>query len=205
MSAEIKGKYTTDSISLTNGQNYPCRIDSTGALIVTPSSVTGPVVDGVHNNVLPTVADTASAPLQLDASGRLITTDAATDNTNNVLAVVIKPLAVSTYTASPFSNFGANATLNVKATPGNVYLVVCTNANASTRYIQLHNTATTPGAGNVPLLSFPVPGSGGTTLIDLGAMGGVNFSTGIAFGFSTTQGTYTAGTAGEQNTTVLFK
>ena len=104
-----------------------------------------------------------------------------------------------------FTNRAANATLNVKATAGNVFSISCNNANAATRYLQLHNTATVPAGGAAPVFSFPVY-SGGTTIIgtDYFTTAGVNFSTGIAFAFSTTRDTYTAGSSTEQSTEILY-
>lgn len=130
----------------------------------------------------------------------------AEDNTNDVIAVVQRPLAVSTYGWTLFSDFGANATLNVKASAGNVFAIYCHNLNASARYIQLHNTATTPAGAAVPTLSFYVAGSG-VTIIDGSFLGqsGKHFSTGIAFAFSTTEGSYTAGTASDQVTYIQYK
>lgn len=118
------------------------------------------------------------------------------------------PAKPSTAASSPsrFANLGANATLNVKATSGNVFSLYCYNANAATRYIQLHDTATVAAGAAVPLYSFPVY-AGLFTLIgeDFFSAAGANFSTGIAFAFSTTQNTYTAGTAADQATVVHFK
>lgn len=131
----------------------------------------------------------------------------AEDNTNGTLSIAPKPLAgVATYSWSLFTNFGANATLNVKATPGNVLSLFCQNINAAIRYIQLHNTATTPAGGAVPILSFAVPASSSLQIGKdiLGELGDV-FTVGIAFAFSTTAGTYTAATAADQNTLIHFK
>lgn len=116
-----------------------------------------------------------------------------------------KPAASSTNSPTIFTNFGANATLNVKASVGNVLSTLCQNLNASMRYLQLHNTATVPAGGAVPVISIPIQGST-TTVIgsDFYTLAGVNFSTGIAFAFSTTSGTYTAGTASDQMTTVCY-
>lgn len=106
-----------------------------------------------------------------------------------------------------FTNLGANATLNVKATPGSVVSCVCINTNAAVRYLQLHNIATFPADQGVPIYSFPVPPGGygigiGT---DFFTNAGATFSTGIAFAFSTTPNTYTAGTASEQTTLIHFR
>lgn len=128
------------------------------------------------------------------------------DNTNGVGAMVVKPLSVSTYSPTLFTNFGANATLNVKATPGNVFSLYCDNLNAAVRYLQLHNTATTPAGAAVPLMTFKIPAT--STLVlgtEFFSQAGMNFSTGIAFAFSTTEGTYTAGAAADQFTQIQFK
>jgi hypothetical protein len=116
------------------------------------------------------------------------------------------PVATSTYSPTRFVDFGSNATANIKSSAGNVFSLYCNNENSSDRYIQLHNTATTPAGGATPLYSFRVPGSGdilvGTYFF---TNAGANFTTGIAFAFSTTKDTYTAGTATEQSTTVHYK
>lgn len=110
------------------------------------------------------------------------------------------------YTPSTFKNLGANATLNVKSSAGTVFSLSCANANAASRYIQLHNTTTVPGGGAVPIFSFLVT-SGNQIVIgtDFFTNEGVAFATGIAFAFSTTQNTYTAGSAGDQSTWVQYK
>lgn len=150
-------------------------------------------------------SDTASY-----VSGALTTSDLyvyeAVDNVNGVLGVVLKPLSVSTYTPSKFQNLGANATLNVKATAGNVFAVKCHNINAGARYLQLHNTATTPGGGAVPFLTFLIPASSERVIgAEFFSSQGIHFNTGIAFAFSTTEATYTAGTATDQMTDVIYK
>lgn len=115
------------------------------------------------------------------------------------------PAPNTTAAASPsrFQNLGANATLNVKATAGNVFSLTCFNANASARYLLLHNSATV--SSGAPLYSFLVP-AGAQIIVgtDFFTTAGVNFSTGIAFGFSTTRDTYTAGTASDQTTVILY-
>lgn len=150
----------------------------------------------------------------VDSGGAVHNILCGTDGSLQVTGVAGAPIAVgpgakpSTATASParFANFGADATKNVKATPGNVFSLYCYNDNAATRFIQLHNTATVPASNDVPLYSFPVY-AGLFTLIgqDFFDAAGVNFSLGIAFAFSTAKEKYTAGTAAEQNCVILFK
>jgi hypothetical protein len=129
----------------------------------------------------------------------------AADATNVVLATAIKLVAGQTYTPTIFKNLGANATLNVKASAGNVFSLSCYNSNVSSRFIQIHNTTTTPGGGATPIFSFLVPPSSQIIVgSDFFTMGGIYFSAGIAFAFSTTINTYTAGVAGEQSTFIQY-
>lgn len=130
----------------------------------------------------------------------------AEDNTNGVLAVSPKPLATNTYAWTRYINLGAAATANIKSSPGNVYSIYCRNINAAVRYIQLHDTATTPAPGAVPLYTFLIAASS-SVVVDAAFFGemGANFANGIAFAFSTTETTYTAGTAGEQTTICMYK
>ena len=145
---------------------------------------------------------TSSAPAYVQE----INAPAAEDNTNGVFAGASKPLATSTYSWSRAVDYSSNVTASVKASAGCIKSVYCHNTNASARYIQIHNTSTTPSNGNVPLFSFLVP-SGGATLIgdDFFGEQGYYCSNGIAFGFSTTETTYTAGSAGDQTTIVMYK
>lgn len=167
-------------------------------------------VGGVYLTSKPTYTNGQRTNLQTNVNGAVdmneVNVAQAEDNSNGVFAVSDKPLATNTYSPSRAVDFGSNVTLNVKSTAGNVIAVMVRNLNAAERFFQLHNTATTPGGGAVPLVSIPVPGNG---LIILGsdffAKGGVFFSTGIAYGFSTTQGTYTAGTAADQFNHVIYK
>lgn len=171
-----------------------------------------PVKVGSKVNVTsPTFTDGDRADLQSDINGFLKNreqyVDQFVDQTNAVGQMVIKPLAVSTYSPTLFTNFGANTTLNIKATPGNVFSFYVTNTNAAVRYFQLHNTATTPAGGAVPLRVYTLPALTGVLIIgtDVLTTAGVNFSTGIAFATSTTAGTYTAATAGDHYVEVNFK
>lgn len=116
------------------------------------------------------------------------------------------PNTVAANSPSRFQNLGANATLNVKATPGNVFSLTCYNANAAAQYVQLHNTDTVPSTGvTVPIYCFLVPPASQIIVgTDFFTNNGVNFATGIAFAFSTTRDVYTAATAGDQSTRILY-
>lgn len=140
------------------------------------------------------VAGVVTAKLQ-DGSGNAIT------STSSALDVNIK----SATAFSLFTDFGANATANVKASAGKVFSLWIHNRNAAEHYVQLHRTATTPAGGAVPFMTFAVPGS---SILSIGndffTLGGVTMTTGIAFAFSTTEHTYTAGTASEQTTMITY-
>lgn len=234
--AHIIGKYNATPPSLSDGQTVQVRVTSTGALVTDGAGTITSVVPGTGATNLGKAEDSPHAsgdvgvemlavrtdtPASSGANGDYVTVNSDNlghlwaregyapqyeDNTNGVGAMVIKPLAVSTYSPTLFTNFGANATLNVKATPGNVYSLYCDNLNAAVRYLQLHNTATTPAGGAVPLMTFKIPAT--STLVlgtDFFTLAGENFSTGIAFAFSTTEGTYTAGAAADQFTQIQYK
>ena len=62
---------------------------------------------------------------------------------------------------------------------------------AAAGYVQVHNKASAPASSNVPVIVIPVA-SGAAFSLDLGVRGRA-FSTGIAFGFSSTGPTYTDG------------
>ncbi len=118
-------------------------------------------------------------------------------------SVSVVPTGSATYAL--FTNFGANATLNVLNEPGHVLGVMVQNINAAIRYLQLHNTITTPAPGAVPFFVIPVPATSTVTLGDNWfSTNGMYFGTGIAFAFSTTSGTYTAATASDQMTQILY-
>lgn len=117
------------------------------------------------------------------------------------------PPVVSTYSPTLFKNLGANATLNVKVSAGNVFSLTCHNENAAERYVQLHDTATVPATGvTVPVFSFLVPTLAQVVIgTDFFTNAGCHFATGIAFAFSTTKDVYTAATAADHSTWVQFK
>lgn len=136
--------------------------------------------------------------------------DAQQGATKGVYWVAYAPTSAKKGAGLPYNNFGAAATANVVARAACLLSFTCANANAAVRYIQFHDTTTTPGAGAVPVLSFPVPPAvGGVPGIigigtDILSTNGVWFTLGIAFAFSTTAGTYTAGAAGDQQTYVEY-
>lgn len=79
-----------------------------------------------------------------------------------------------------------NAT-SLKASAGQVYLVVCTNVNAAVRYLKLYNKASAPTVGtDVPVQTYGIPGNtaGAGHVIPIPACG-LEFTTGIAYALTT--------------------
>lgn len=107
--------------------------------------------------------------------------------------------------ANRFNNIGADATKNVSTRGVAVFSLKCHNANAAARYLQLHNTATVPADQAVPFDCHLVPATAEIIVgTDYFGVGGLAFSVGLAFAFSTTRDTYTAGSASDQLTTIRF-
>ncbi len=88
---------------------------------------------------------------------------------------------------------------NAKAAAGDVYAIRCVNMNLNLRWFQLFNLAAAPAATAVPLMSLPVFGGNGFLILGESdfSPAGMNFTTGISWGFSTTATTYTAGAAAD--------
>jgi hypothetical protein len=95
----------------------------------------------------------------------------------------------------------------VKASAATLYSAQCNNRNAANRWLHIDNLAAAPGGGTVPTLAPILEPAGGMVILgtDFFTTSGVAFSVGIAFGHSTTSGTYTAATAGDHDCTFLFQ
>lgn len=115
---------------------------------------------------------------------------AGEDQANGVLACVEKPLAVATYTPSMDTSAAAEASSVTKASAGNIYGFTATNSSGSTRYFQFFNSTTVPADTTVPVLSYFCAAGG--TVSDMWSKGR-NFSTGIAWAWSSTAATKTIG------------
>lgn len=113
--------------------------------------------------------------LQVDATGYLRSIDKLSE------------VAISNSTSTALDNDGPVS----KASAGTLYGFQGYAAAAG--FVQVHNKASAPTNGNVPIIVIPVA-SGAPFSWD-GGMRGRAFSTGIAFGFSTTGPTWTDGGA----------
>lgn len=153
------------------------------------------VLVGVLYNASPTARTEGQyGPPQGDIQGNVKVTQgtmlAGEDTTNNVLATVLQPMAVNTHAASVGSQMATSQPYYVaKAAAGTLYSITGYNANAATRYIQVHNLAVAPtSTSSVPLFTFPVP-SGQAFSLDLTPYGVYN-STGITVAISSAGNVY---------------
>jgi hypothetical protein len=170
---------------------------------------------GEFNATPGTLNDGDQGPLQVDANGNLKVAEqfapSFEDNSLGVAKIAYAPIASGTYSPTLTANFSTATAGNLKATAGNVFSVVVTNANAAVRYLQLHNKASTPVNPDVPVLSIPIPAGTAAvpSILTLGAetfsMSGVNLATGVSWGISTTLATYTAATNADHVIHVFWK
>jgi hypothetical protein len=114
-------------------------------------------------------------------------------------------------TPSLDTSFGSTVSHAAKGSAGNVFSLSIESIDASLVYFQLHNKATAPATSDVPLYSWPIAAGSATvpstkTMSEnFFGMGGKQFSTGISWGISTTNGTYTAAsTASNYNVHVHY-
>lgn len=156
----------------------------------------------------------ATNEVQVDNQGRTMVVEqlvpAAEDNTNGVIGVLAKPVVASSYSGT-IVHVEDDADISIKATPGQLLAIQATNENAAVRYLQIHNKASAPGAGETAVASFLIPAGSGTApgVVRVGSEffgnNGIHLSTGIAIGISTAIDTYTAATAGECFVTAVYK
>jgi hypothetical protein len=101
---------------------------------------------------------------------------------------------------------GSSAGAAAKGSAGNILGLYACNENSANRYLQLFNLNVAPSGGATPLISYLLFGSGGQIILDSAyfAGAGLAFSTGIAWGFSSTKTTYTAATASDCVVEVLY-
>ncbi len=120
-----------------------------------------------------TASDGDYSPYQVDANGRLRVIDVGYE------------VVPSNSTTTALDNDGPV----VKGSAGTLYGFqgYCDAAG----FVQVHNKASAPTSSNVPVIVIPVA-SGAAFSLQLGQSGRA-FSTGIAFGFSSTGPTYTDG------------
>lgn len=156
-----------------------------------------------------TASDGQAVPLQGDAKGNLRNVEqyapVAEDNTNGVFATAYKPLAAATYCPSVFyidSPTGAKGF--IKAAAGNIFGFHAINNNGSIRYIQFCNTTDGTMTGSLSA-QFAIPATSSLTITNgMLTAAGINLTVGVSYGFSTTQGSFVAGTAGNHSLTLTY-
>ena len=138
--------------------------------------------------------------LQSDANGNIQvnfnTLISGEDQTRNVLGVIAKQPTDTTYLPTTTQNLSFTTT-NIKAQQGVFLGFRVINTTASVRYLQIHNTATTPAGGATAHESFLIPANSQVIISKDDLSGGRNCSNGIAIANSTAASTYTAGSAGD--------
>lgn len=169
------------------------------------------ITRGRYNATPPTLSDGQESEIQLDAAGNLkvylASLLAGEDVANAVLGTVRKHPIVSTYSPSSSTSFGTAVTANAKNTAGILKGVDVTNINAAIRYLQIFNST---GSTATVLHSFPIPAGSATvpSRLTLGEQffgaNGLYLSTGITWGISTTNATYTGATASDHNLNLLY-
>jgi len=161
----------------------------------------------VTNSLCGIIAICSDAPFPLgqlsryDAAGNQSVTQGTVpfseDLTNGVVAYVRKPLASATYAPLDYAPLVQVTKAVIKSSAGNLYSVYVTNDNAAVRFLQFHNKATAPAAGEAPLEVFKIPAgtanNPGVLILDEAffARGGDHFTIGIGFAISTTMATFT--------------
>lgn len=119
------------------------------------------------------------------------------DETNGVARMIKKYMMSATLPPLTSSSLYGDVDILAKDGPGNVFSAWGCNLNATVRYLQFFNQITAPTNPNVPVngLSFPLAQNEKIILgQDFWLEVGNYFSTGIAWGFSTTAATFTAAT-----------
>lgn len=106
-----------------------------------------------------------------------------------------------------YEDLGADASGVIKASAGTLFALYGLNNNSAIRYEQIFDSSTAPAPGAVPRLQFALPASGGEIVIgnDFWQVDGIGFSNGIAWGISTTKGTFTAATPADHDVMAVYR
>lgn len=107
---------------------------------------------------------------------------------------------------STYKNLALNVSGTVKASPGILYSLNCTNLNPNQpRYLQLFDKASAPVSGDDPVESYAIgPDSQLTLGADYFGLMGRAFTLGIAWGLSKDVATFSAAAAADQATHIKY-
>jgi len=121
-----------------------------------------------------------------------------TVNVTSSAGISLLPTSTSTNAATFTSSLGPGVPPPFKGSAGTLYKVWATNRSTGSVFLQLFNRTTAPTFGLIPIASFPIEqlwttGSHSAYLpvVDFSPYG-INFSTGIALGFSSVPASYLA-------------
>lgn len=159
------------------------------------------VTAGEYNSTPPSLEDKQTANTQMDQSGnQKFTLGTGLNKTDDEVTVHQAYEQSATHSPSNFQDFsGSNVSTVVSSTPANVFTIQCTNANASIRYLQIHDGNSALSGGETPILSLPIPISGGALTLGPAELtqAGKRCANGFIWAFSTSLSTYTPATAAE--------
>lgn len=130
--------------------------------------------------------DGKPTPLTVDSESKLHTREgyapAAEDNTNGVIAIQNRPLAVGSYSKLHYTNLGRTSAACIKPSSGNLYGIDCSNTSDKDLFFQIYNTVSLPNETDIPALSLRVlPGADRSVGENIFGSGGLHLSVGITF------------------------
>jgi len=123
------------------------------------------------------------------------------------------PVPVVPGDVSYFLNLGALVQSTLRVVPARVFSMLCENTTGPAKYFQLHNVAAPIVLGAVPTVTIRVPASSvvvvgadffGAALPAAPLLGGLPFSVGLVWAWSTTGATFTAAPVATQFTSITF-
>lgn len=153
-----------------------------------PVQITGDAANGFDVDVtrLPSIPAGTNNIGDVD----VLTLPALPAGTNNIGDVDVLTLpalpagASGGWTPSKTLSAASTNATSLKASAGQVGIIVATNTNASARFLKFYNKASSPTVGtDTPVLTFLIPGSTSGFTINCGV--GFEFTTGIAFAITT--------------------
>jgi hypothetical protein len=154
------------------------------------------------------VANSSTAANQATEISYLSTIASSYDTTNGVQKIVTANPLVSTYSALVDVAFGTAVTHTSKASAALLKALNVSSINTAVRYFQFFNSASS--TAGTPVFSFPIPAANANNpsilILDTTFFGlnGSYFSTGLTWGISTTQATYTGATSTDHNVNILY-
>jgi hypothetical protein len=119
----------------------------------------------------------------------------------------LRAIAQSYASPNVFTRFGSSAGDTISGTPARVTKIYVYNKATSIRFFQLFDRTSNPTNGATPRISIAV-GAGERLFLGIAQLGsndGLSFPTGLAWGFSTTEATYTAGVTTEISIEILWR